>query len=198
MPISAHTPFVSVGDDLEQEAARLGWRVRGGIAVPLVLGFVLGFGATALAQNALSSQVTYWGPVNVNGTNWCGKVQAEVITGSPPGAYRPPNGGAFSHSTTWTGSLCGGNHNAPAGYLGAQVHLVRTDGTLCGSTAWSFNTGAAHEWLSILDLNPSSSCPANGTYHASAHAEHWNPTQINTSSRIGLTARTWASEGGRP
>jgi hypothetical protein len=149
--------------------------VRWGVAVLLVLGFVLGFGVMALAQNALSSEVTYWGPVNVNGTYWCGKVQAEVISNSGPSPWRPPNGGSTSWSYTYTGLQCGGNHNAPAGYLGAQVHLVKTDGTLCGSTAWSFNGVAAHYQESDLWLSPSSSCPANGTYHGSAHAEHWNP-----------------------
>lgn len=59
------------------------------------------------------------------------------------------------------------------------VHLVRSDGTLCGSTAWSWNGSSASLWTSGKSLSPSGSCPAHASYKSEAHAQHYNPNNGN-------------------
>jgi hypothetical protein len=132
----------------------------------LLASFLVGAG-TALAASALSSQVVYWGPAPVGGSMWCGKVQATV---NDAGA-----GFATSRSSAYFGANCGNTHNVPAGYLEAQVHLVRSNGTLCGSTPWSFNGTSGYLMNSSKTLVSSTSCPPNASYHSSAHAGHFNP-----------------------
>lgn len=133
----------------------------------VVLGLLVGWQIAAFAANAKSSIVKYWGPAQ--GNNWCGKVQAEI---DDQPSYQ---GSAISWSLAYYGANCLNTHSVSAGYLGAQVHLVRSNGNLCGSTPWSFNASSAQSHASAKNLNPSGSCPANGTYRSSAHAEHWNP-----------------------
>jgi hypothetical protein len=133
----------------------------------VALGLLVGLQGVAMATSASSSRVTYWGPAS--GNSWCGKVQA-VIDDAP--SYQ---GSAISWSFAYYGANCLNSHNVPAGYLGAQVELVRSNGTICGSTAWSFNGGSQSSHASAKNLNPGSFCPANGTYRSSAHAQHWNP-----------------------
>jgi hypothetical protein len=114
--------------------------------------------------------ITYW-QANVGGANWCGKVQSLI----EDGATYAPNGAAVSSSWAYYGANCLNMHNVPAGYLGAQVHLVKSDGTLCGSAPWSFNGSSADLQTSTKPLNTSSSCPAHAIYRSDAHAQHYNP-----------------------
>lgn len=64
-----------------------------------------------------------------------------------------------------------------AGYLGAQVHLVKGQapgGTLCGSTPWQFNTSNSPFGVASRNWTQSSNCPAGVGYYSSAHGEYWN------------------------
>lgn len=137
------------------------------VLLSAAVGLGLGLEGAAFATATFSAAVNYWGPTPISGSQWCGKVVA--------GVDDEGSGSASSGSLAYYGSNCLNIHNVPAGYLGAQVHLVRSDGTLCGSTAWAFNGTSASFMTSVKNLNPSGSCPASGTYRGSAHAEHWNP-----------------------
>jgi hypothetical protein len=149
------------------ETMRLSWRW---LIVPTVsLGLIAGLQLAALATTASSSIVTYWGPVLVQGNYWCGQVQSTVDDNV---GY---NGSARSSSISRFGANCGNSHTVPAGYLGAQVRLVRSNGTLCGSTPWSTNGSSTSVHFSTKTLSPTSSCPLTGTYRSDAHAEHWSP-----------------------
>jgi hypothetical protein len=141
------------------------------ITLLVLVGLVVGISIPALAVTQYSSRVTYWGPSLVGGNYWCGKVQAQISDG---GDY-PPNGAAGSWSYAYYGANCFNTHNVGAGYLGAQVHLVKSGGTLCGSTPWSWNGGSSYYHSSFKALSPSGSCPANASYRSEAHAQHWNP-----------------------
>lgn len=146
---------------------RLRWRWL--IVPTLALGLVAGLQLGALAIFASSGAVIYWGPTQVQGNNWCGKVSSTVEdTSTTPGFAQSLNSAMY-------GNNCLNYHNVPSGYLGAQVHLVRSNGTLCGSTAWSFNNSSISSHGSLKNLNPSGSCPNNGTYRSDAHAQHYNP-----------------------
>jgi hypothetical protein len=145
------------------------------VVVVAIAGFLAGLALPALAASRNSSLITYWGPVSVGGANWCGKVQSIVSDA----ADFPPNGGAISASWAYYGANCGNTHNVPAGYLGAQVHLVKSDGALCGSTAWSWNGSSASLWTSGKLLSPSGSCPAHASNKSEAHAQHYNPNNGN-------------------
>ena len=140
------------------------------MAVAAALGLVVGLAIPALSATSYSSRVTYW-QANVGGANWCGKVQAQISDGTD----YPPNGAAGSWSFAYYGANCLNTHNVPAGYLGAQVHLVKSGGTLCGSTPWSWNGGSNWYHSSFKALSPSGSCPAHASYRSEAHAQHWNP-----------------------
>lgn len=143
---------------------------RSVFVVIAALGLVVGIAIPALSTTAYSSRVTYW-EANVDGAHWCGKVQSQISDGDDA----PPNGSAGSWSFGYRGADCLNTHSVPAGYLGAQVHLVKSGGTLCGSTPWSWNGSRDWNHSSWRVLNPSGSCPASASYRSEAHAQHWNP-----------------------
>jgi hypothetical protein len=93
-------------------------------------------------------------------------VKATIYTGTNPLAE--------SENSAWKGSGCGIETNVASGWLGAQVHLVKGDGTLCGSTPWEFNSGSAWIKYSSIFLFETS-CPQSGASDkAEAHAQYWN------------------------
>ncbi|HEX7169665.1 MAG TPA: hypothetical protein VF206_02465, partial [Rubrobacter sp.] len=56
----------------------MGRTKRAMILLAMVLGLVVGMQVAAFAVNSTSSLVLYWGPVNVQGNQWCARVLAEI------------------------------------------------------------------------------------------------------------------------
>ena len=144
-----------------------------------VVGVMLVLAAATALGSSTSGWVKYFGPTQYGGSYHCAKVRADMNTGTNPIAY--------SRSSSWSGSACGNLVNVPSGYLGAQVHLVKGDGTLCGSTAWEFNSGSAAEKFSGKFLFQTSCPQHNASYKSEAHAQYW---KTNTNSYV---TSSWVS-----
>ena len=136
-----------------------------------ILGFTLGFVGTAVATVSSSSEVRFFGPTNVGGAIQCATETAWIRDNASPPAS------AQAITTAYFGQNCLNLNSVPAGYLGAQVHLVRGQapgGTLCGSTPWQFNTSSIPIEAASRNWTQSSNCPAGVGYYSSAHGEYWN------------------------
>lgn len=138
--------------------------MRGLVVVSLV-SFLIGIAVAALATT-YAGPVTYFGPTKVGGSTQCAKIWSTAITGNPSGA--------LSENGAYYGANCLNSNTVPAGWLGAQVKLIRANGEICGTTPWSFNPSGSSSQGSFLRLPDNASCPAGASYKSSAHAQYWN------------------------
>jgi hypothetical protein len=148
-------------------------RVRGVAIFVLVGAFVTGFSIAALAT-ASSNERRFFGPTLVNGAYECATQQAYVHTNPP--AFD----GASEFTDRYNGQNCGTIHNAPAGYLGARVLLIRaSNGTICADSGWRYNSSSQVNFNAIVYLP--ASCPHGASYYAHGRSAYYN---ANTGSYV--------------
>lgn len=133
---------------------RVVWTWMVGLAIGLVVGAAI---PVALAGTAYGTWKNY-GPVD--GHSY--QSRSWVNTNSS-GAL------AATIAQTQNGS------NVPAGYMGVQPRLFNSDGTMCASTVWEYNSSACSGWAV-----PSPRYKVHGTYYSYGKTQAWTGSTYNT------------------
>jgi hypothetical protein len=142
-------------------------RIRGLLAMVIVVGFVLG-----ATQRTLAHYVYQQGYVFQRPQSNCTWSRSETSHGNGGGYSKGDTASKTYVAHSWGGAECGADAPRPAGYMKTQLDLYKWTGSywgLCRRVNWVYNTTNTY-WYAIETYYGATPPCGNGTYRTDTHS----------------------------